>query len=100
VIPIPVKALTFSPNPVVGGNNNRVTATITLDSPALMDIPISMSSSDTQVATVADTVTVPKGATSATFEVIPLLQQQAKQTVITAFYAQHFPAPLTVLPPS
>jgi hypothetical protein len=45
-------------------------------------------------------VTVPKGATSATFEVIPLLQQQAKQTVITAFYAQHFPAPLTVLPPS
>jgi hypothetical protein len=99
VVPVPIESLTFSPNPVVGGGNNRVTATITLESAAPMDIPITVQSNNTDVATVTGTVTVPKGATSATFEVIPLLQTEPKEAVIQAFYAERIQEPLTVQPP-
>jgi hypothetical protein len=99
VIPIPIESLTLSPNPVVGGTNTA-TGTITLQSRALMDIPISLKSSEKHVATVPDSVTVPQGQTSATFVVTPLLQQVETQTVIEAFYGQGSQQRLTVLPPS
>jgi len=97
VIPIPIAMLAFSDNPVVGGN--KVTATIILKSAALMDIPISISSTNEQVATVTGTVTIPKGEISATFDVDTLVQQAETQVSIQAFYAQRFQSVLTVTPP-
>jgi hypothetical protein len=97
VIPIPIKSLTFSEDPVVGGNS--VTSAVTLKSAALVDIPISVKSTNDLVATVIGTATIPKGATSTTFNIQTLRQTALEQVSIQAFYAQGVQSALTVLPP-
>ena len=98
VIPLQISNLAFEQNPVVGGD--KITATISLESPALMDIPIQLQSSNTDVATVTGLVTIKKGQSTAQFDVQTLRQTQTIDVVIQAFYAQRFQAKLTVSPES
>ena len=67
--PMVPKALSVSPNPVVGGTPTQ--GTVSLECPAGPDdIVVSLSSTMTLVAAIATpTVVVPKGARTATFDV-------------------------------
>ena len=63
-----LSSLTLSPSSVTGGNSS--TGTVTLNGPALAGgVQVTLSSSNTGVATVPSSVTVPAGSTSATFTV-------------------------------
>ncbi|MEM7021709.1 MAG: hypothetical protein AAF637_03860 [Pseudomonadota bacterium] len=99
VVPVPLKGITFGgQNPVVGGGT--VKATVTLEQPAPMDIPVGLKSTNDLVATVPPRVTIPKGKTSATFDVSTLIQQAEIQVVIEALYGEGTQARLTVKPKS
>jgi probable HAF family extracellular repeat protein len=66
--PIPARSVTFLPPSVIGGTPS--TGKVTLECPAGPgDIVVTLVSLDTSVATVPATVTVPMGASSATFTV-------------------------------
>lgn len=97
VVPIPIQALAFSPNPVKAGQ--PATGTITLARPAQTDTVIALSSNSPN-ASVLPTVTVPKGQTSATFQVLTSSNGGAPgssfQATIQAFYAQDYQAQLTI----
>src|SRR5262245_13701222 len=67
--------LTISPSVVVGGTN--ATGTATIASAVGTDTPVSLQSTDLTVATVPATITIPAGATSATFTVTTLVQPQS-----------------------
>src|SRR5262249_32419846 len=59
--------LSFSPNPVVGGN--AATGTVTLNGTAAADLVVTLTSSNTGVATVPANVTVKAGSKTATFPI-------------------------------
>jgi len=68
VRPIGVGNVALSPNPVDGGNT--VLGIVTLEAPAAPgDITVTLTSSNTSVATVTPNVTIPAGSTSAFFTV-------------------------------
>lgn len=100
VVPIPMQSVTFSHNPVEGGNT--VIGTVTLSRPAKIDTPIGLSS-NSQNATVLPTVTVKQGQTSATFQVLTntngLDDGDSTVATIQAFSAQGIQAQLTVTNP-
>ncbi|CAA9348562.1 MAG: hypothetical protein AVDCRST_MAG93-7007 [uncultured Chloroflexia bacterium] len=97
VVPIPIQALAFSPNPVKAGQ--PAAGTVTLARPAQTDTVIALSSNSPNVS-VLPTVTVPKGQTSATFQVLTSSNGGAPgssfQVTITALYVQDYQAQLTV----
>jgi photosystem II stability/assembly factor-like uncharacterized protein len=60
-------SLSIAPTSVISGN--AAIATVTLTAPQTSDVSVALSSSDAALATVPPSVTVPAGATSATFAV-------------------------------
>ncbi len=69
VIPVPIAAVGFAPDPVNAAAVNQATGTVTLSSPAPMDTIVYLQS-NSQNATVLPSVTIPQGATSAPFQVL------------------------------
>jgi hypothetical protein len=79
VNPIPVKSLTFSPNPANGSAQQKVTGSVTLERPAPMDLTV-LISSNSQNAVVGQPVNggpgsstnlvIPKGSTTGTFDIL------------------------------
>jgi uncharacterized repeat protein (TIGR03803 family) len=84
--PLPtLTGLTFAPFGVVGGQSS--TGTVTLGGPAPSGgAVVALSSSSSSVASVPATVTVPSGATSASFVVSTKRVNRTKTTTITASY--------------
>ncbi len=87
VIPLPtVLMVTLSPQSVVGGAQDSI-GTVTLKAPAIGTAAqrrVTLTSDNTAVATVPATVTVPVGATTATFTVQSLTVAATSSTGITA----------------
>jgi len=80
---VTLQSLTISPTSVVGGNS--ATGTVTLSGPAPSGgFVVNLSSSNTNVATVPSTVTVPAGATSANFTISTRAVSSATSVTITA----------------
>ena len=77
-----VSTLTLNPTSVKGGTNS--TGTVTLTGPATEAIVVTLTSGTTTVARVPATVTVPAGATTATFTITTLTQTATRTSVITA----------------
>ncbi|MFN7987707.1 MAG: carboxypeptidase regulatory-like domain-containing protein [Thermoanaerobaculia bacterium] len=78
-----VSSLSVSPGTVAG--TAGATGTVTLTSPApTQGVPVTVSSSDTQAATVTSPVTVLPGTTSATFPVVTLVVMGRKTVTFTA----------------
>lgn len=97
VVPIPIDSIAFSQNPAPAGQ--QVAGTITLKSAAQTNITVQLSS-DSNNASVKPTVTIPKGQTSADFQVLTnangLDDGKSTTATIKAFYADDFQAQLTV----
>jgi hypothetical protein len=108
VNPIPIKSLTFAPNPANGTRHDRVTGTVTLARPALMDTNVTIySNSENATVGVSDgsgvstvSITIDKGKASGTFQVLTndnkLSPGQHTTATITAFYARSFQEQLVV----
>ena len=77
-----LSTISLSPSSVVGGNTSVGTATLTSPAPS-GGIVVTLSSSNTSVATVPASVTVSSGATSATFTVATSPVSQSTSVVIT-----------------
>jgi len=90
--------LTFSPNPVVGGN--PVTATVTLNNTAPTGgVTVTLASGTTSVATVPASVTVLAGAKTATFSVTTFAVTATTSVSLSATAnGQKVSKPLTVNP--
>jgi Flp pilus assembly protein TadG len=112
VNPVPVKSLTFAPNPANGTKNDKVTGTVTLERPAPMDVRVKIFS-NSENATVggpipnggsSTTVKIPMGRTSGTFEALTndnkLSPGQHTTATITAFYTTPTSAQLRVEAPA
>lgn len=69
VLPIPISSVTFSANPVSAKSTNQVTGTVTLQSAAVVDTTVYLSS-NSQNATVLPSVIIPQGQSSAQFQVL------------------------------
>jgi uncharacterized repeat protein (TIGR03803 family) len=83
--PLPtLTGLTLAPSAVVGGQS--LTGTVTLGGPAPSGGAVVALSSSSSVASVPATVTVPGGATSASFVVSTTPVKRTKTTTITASY--------------
>ena len=94
-----LSAIALNPTSVVGGNAAQGTATLTGAAPA-GGASVALSSSNTTVATVPASVTVPAGATSATFSVATTAVSASTTATITgAFGGATRTAALTVTPP-
>jgi thermitase len=78
-----LSSLTLNPTSVVGGNSSTGTVTLTAPAPS-GGFVVNLSSSNTNVATVPSTVTVPAGATSANFTVSTQAVSSATNVTITA----------------
>lgn len=66
VLPIPIQSITFSANPVSAKATDKVTGTITLQSPAKVDTTV-LVKSNSENATVLSSVTIPMGKASVDF---------------------------------
>lgn len=86
VHPMPtVTSVTFSTSPVIGGNN--VTATIKLsDIAPAAGATVTLSSSNTSVATIPASVTVPSGSTSTTVTITTIPTAANATSVISASF--------------
>jgi hypothetical protein len=69
VIPVPIASLNFAPDPVNAASVNQTTGTVTLSAAAPMDTIVYLQS-NSQNATVLQSVTIPQGQTSGTFQVL------------------------------
>jgi Domain of unknown function (DUF4082)/Bacterial Ig domain len=103
VIPPIVSSLTLSPTSVTGGTSSP-TGTVTLNGPAPSGgAVVSLSSNNSAVASVpsSGSVTVPAGATTATFPVTTSAVATSTLVTITASYGSGAPqtTSLTVIPP-
>ena len=82
---VTLASLTANP-PTVGGSNNS-TGTVTLSGPAVTGgAVVALSSNQTSVATVPTTVTVPAGATSATFPITTVAVSSPTSVTLSANY--------------
>ena len=92
--------IALSPSTVVGGNTAQGTATLTSAAPSGGAV-VTLSSSNTGIATVPASATVATGATSATFTVSTATVSASAQATITGAYGGSTrSATLTVTPPS
>lgn len=83
--PITVTAISLNPNTLTGGQT--ATATVTISEPAGNGgIVVMLTSSNTSAATVPASVTIPQGATTATFTVTALDLTRGTYVTITASY--------------
>ena len=101
VVPIPIKAITFSQNPVNAATTSSVTGTVELESPAVSDTVINMAASSVnENASVLPTVTIKQGSRSATFQVLVnnnLIPSGGKTVAtIEGFYAEANQVELTI----
>ncbi|MCL6535801.1 MAG: S8 family peptidase [Armatimonadetes bacterium] len=78
-----LNSLSLNPTSVVGGNSSTGTVTLTAPAPS-GGFVVNLSSSNTNIATVPSTVTVPAGATSANFTVSTRAVSSATSVTITA----------------
>ncbi|MCS7209999.1 MAG: S8 family serine peptidase [Fimbriimonadales bacterium] len=78
-----LSSLSLNPSSVVGGNSSTGTVTLTAPAPT-GGFVVNLSSSNTNVATVPSSVTVPAGATSATFTVSTRAVSSTTNVTITA----------------
>lgn len=86
VVPVPVQAITFTPNPVAAGQ--PTTATVTLAAPTPIDAVVNIASQTSGVAAPNGSYTVPAGQGSVSFPVNTGCQgNQPSSATITAFYA-------------
>lgn len=83
VNPLQVSTLTVSPTSVLGGNSATGTVGLSAAAPA-GGMAVYLTSSLTSAATVPATVTVPAGATSATFTISTLSVTSSKSVTISA----------------
>jgi hypothetical protein len=83
--PAALSALTLSPTSVVGGNSAQGTVTLTSAAPSGGAI-VTLSSSNTAVATVPASVTIAGGATSATFTIPTQTVTASSSVTISAAY--------------
>jgi Domain of unknown function (DUF4082)/Bacterial Ig-like domain/Bacterial Ig domain len=81
-----LSTLTRTPTSVVGGNNSTGTVTLTGKAPSSGAV-VNLTSSITSVAQVPATVTVPSGATSATFTITTSGVASSSSSTISAIYA-------------
>jgi len=97
---VSLSSLTLNPTTVVGGSQSS-TGTVTLSAAAPSSgAQVSLSSSDTTVAQVPSSVTVPAGATSATFTVTTsAVAASTSVTISASFGGVTKTASLTVKPP-
>lgn len=99
VLPVPIQAITFSANPVSVKTTNQVTGTVTLQSPAKVDTNVQLKSTSPN-ATVLPSVTIPKGKTSADFQILingnDLGPGDSTVATIQAYYAMGFQTQLTI----
>jgi hypothetical protein len=79
-------SLALNPSTVTGGGTSIGTVTLTLAAPAAGAV-VTLSSSNTAVATVPASVTVPAGATSAVFTATAASVSSNKTSVISATYS-------------
>jgi hypothetical protein len=97
--PATLSALTLSPTSVVGGSSSQGTITLTSAAPSGGAI-VALSSSNTAVASVPASVTIPSGATSATFTIPTQTVSTATSVNISAAYGGvSKTATLTARPP-
>ena len=82
---VSVSALSLSPGTVTGGATSTATVTLSGAAPSA-GAPVSLGSSNTAVATVPASVTVPAGATSATFTVTSSPVTAPGSATISAVY--------------
>lgn len=82
---VSASALTLSPGTVTGGATSTAAVTLSGAAPSA-GAPVSLSSSNTAVATVPASVTVPAGATSATFTVTSTAVTAPGSATISAVY--------------
>ena len=80
-----VSTLTLSPTKVTGGNSAQGSVTLSGPAPA-GGAAVQLASSDTTKATVPDSVTVPEGASSASFNVTTLTVSDDASVNISATY--------------
>jgi hypothetical protein len=78
-----LNGVTFNPNPVNGGTTSTATVTVSAAAPG-DGLQVSLSSASPTVASVPSTVTVPAGATSATFPVTTFAVSASTTVNITA----------------
>jgi hypothetical protein len=78
-----LSSLSLNPTSVVGGNSSTGTVTLTAPAPS-GGFVVNLSSSNTSVATVPSSVTVPAGATSANFTVATNPVSSVRSVTITA----------------
>ena len=97
--PIKLSTITVSPGAVLGGNAATGTATLT-GAAGHGGAVVTLSSSNTAVATVPASVTVPQGAVSATFNISTLPVNAATNVTITGNYSVNATATFTVTPPA
>jgi chitodextrinase len=84
--PAGLASISLSSGTIVGGN--PVTGTVTLTEPAGVNgAVVTLSSSNTTVASVPSTLTVPQGSTSATFSVTTKKVKSATAVVVSASYS-------------
>jgi len=83
--PASLSALTLSPSSVTGGNSSQGTVTLTAAAPSGGAV-VALSSGNTNAATVPASVTVPAGATSASFAVTTRAVTASTAVGITASY--------------
>jgi hypothetical protein len=111
VNPIPIKSITFSPNPANGAKLDKVTGTVTLERPAPFDervLVYSNSENATLGTPITDQLTkgiaeIPMGETSGTFEVLTndnkLKPGEHTTATITAFFTKPYQTQLRVESP-
>jgi hypothetical protein len=98
--PLDVASVTLSPSTVVGGNAVQGTVTMNAAAPSGGAV-ISLSSSNTAVATTPASVTVPAGATAASFSIATRAVTTSTSANISAGFNNGFlTTTLTVTPPS
>ena len=99
ITPLPgVASLTLSPSTVVGGGSSTATVTLTQVAPTGGAV-VNLTSSNTAVATVPATITVPSGSRSGTFNVTTTtVSAQTAVTVTAAYGGGNKTATLTVNP--
>jgi hypothetical protein len=94
-----VQSLSLNPTTVAGGTTSTGTVTLTTAAPA-GGTAVILSSRDTAIATVPATVTVPAGATSATFPITTATVTSTTTTAIEATWSGTLVANLTVTAPA
>jgi subtilase family serine protease len=94
-----IQSLTFSPNPVNGGQSSTGTVTLAAAAPAGGAV-VNLSSNNPSAANVPSSITMTEGQTTGTFSVTTFVPPSDASALITAFYqAGETSATLTVLAP-